>query len=74
MRNASFLAFGWYPFSLLLCHSCRAVDEMGHRIDELENSIGELMAQAGIDEEPTADGAAPPARSAATPGLRDPLV
>ena len=33
-----------------------AVDEMGHRIDELENSIGELMAQAGIDEEP-ADGA-----------------
>ena len=32
------------------------VDEMGVRIDELENSIGELMAQAGIDEEP-ADGA-----------------
>ena len=58
----------------LLCHSCRVVDEMGHRIDELENSIGELMAQAGIDEEPSADGAAPPARSAATPGLRDPLV
>jgi hypothetical protein len=24
---------------------------MGHRIDELENSIGELMAQAGIEEE-----------------------
>ena len=33
---------------------------MGVRIDELENSIGELMAQAGIDEEPAADGAAPP--------------
>lgn len=29
---------------------------MGNRIDELENSIGELMAQAGIDEEPAADG------------------
>jgi len=25
---------------------------MGNRIDELENSIGELMAQAGIDEDP----------------------
>jgi hypothetical protein len=24
---------------------------MGHRIDELENSIGELMAQAGIEDE-----------------------
>ena len=33
---------------LLLC----TVDEMGNRIDELENSIGELMAQAGIDEDP----------------------
>ena len=30
---------------------------MGHRIDELENSIGELMAQAGIEEEPAAEGA-----------------
>ena len=29
------------------------------RIDELENSIGELMAQAGIDDEP---GAHPRAR------------
>ena len=37
----------------------RAVDEMGHRIDELENSIGELMSQAGIEEEAAADGAAP---------------
>ncbi len=36
-----------------------AVDEMGHRIDELENSIGELMAQAGIDDEPAVEGAAP---------------
>ena len=33
------------------------IDEMGHRIDELENSIGELMAQAGIEEEPAAEGA-----------------
>jgi len=37
------------------------VDEMGARIDALENSIGELMAQAGIEEEgekrpPTAQG------------------
>jgi len=27
-----------------------AVDGMGERIDELENSIGELMTQAGIEE------------------------
>ena len=27
------------------------IDEMGDRIDELENSIGELMAQAGIEDE-----------------------
>jgi len=37
------------------------IDEMGARIDALENSIGELMAQAGIEEEgekrpPTAQG------------------
>jgi len=33
---------------------------MGHRIDELENSIGELMSQAGIEEEAAAaEGAAP---------------
>eukprot|EP00967_Tisochrysis_lutea_P055387 scaffold69596_cov35-Tisochrysis_lutea.AAC.1 len=37
---------------------CCAVDEMGHRIDELENSIGELMAQAGIEED--AEGTQPP--------------
>ena len=42
-----------------------AVDEMGHRIDELEGSIGELMAQAGIDEEPVAEGEAGSAGSAA---------
>ena len=37
------------------------IDEMGHRIDELESSIGELMAQAGIDEEPLPETAnAPP--------------
>ena len=36
------------------------IDEMGHRIDELESSIGELMAQAGIDEEPLPEGGAPP--------------
>ncbi len=28
----------------------REVDEMGNRIDELEKSIGDLMAQAGVDE------------------------
>ena len=27
------------------------IDEMGDRIDELETSIGELMAQAGIEDE-----------------------
>ena len=36
---------------------------MGVRIDELENSIGELMAQAGIDEEGV-DGAAAPGQPA----------
>ena len=55
------------PLSLLTYVPSCAVDEMGNRIDELENSIGELMAQAGIDEEGHADGAAPPGRPAATP-------
>jgi hypothetical protein len=32
------------------------IDEMGNRIDDLEHSIGDLMAQAGIDE--TAEGEA----------------
>ena len=55
---------------LFLCCCCcctRAVDEMGVRIDELENSIGELMAQAGIDDEPGAhpEGAPPPSQPAA---------
>ena len=27
------------------------IDEMGSRIDELEGSIGELMTQAGVEEE-----------------------
>jgi|EP01047_Picozoa_sp_COSAG01_P040940 heat shock factor-binding protein 1 len=26
------------------------IDEMGGRIDELEKSIGDIMAQAGIEE------------------------
>mmetsp|Transcript_14363 Transcript_14363/g.30763 ORF Transcript_14363/g.30763 Transcript_14363/m.30763 type:complete len:80 (-) Transcript_14363:203-442(-) len=26
------------------------IDEMGHRIDDLERSIGELIQQAGVDE------------------------
>ena len=43
------------------------IDEMGARIDELENSIGELMAQAGIDEEPLPEGAAPPQPVPAAP-------
>ena len=42
-----------------------SVDEMGVRIDELENSIGELMAQAGIDDEPGAHPEGPPAQPAA---------
>jgi hypothetical protein len=29
----------------------RAVDDMGSRIDELEKSIGDIMAQAGIEDE-----------------------
>jgi len=47
------------------------IDEMGHRIDELENSIGELMAQAGIDDEPPAETTA----TAPAPGRgAEPLV
>ena len=39
---------------------------MGHRIDELENSIGELMSQAGIEEDAAAaEGAEPKADEAA---------
>lgn len=33
---------------------------MGGRIDDLEKSIGELMAQAGIEEEADKAGAAKP--------------
>ena len=29
------------------------IDEMGTRIDDLEKSIGELIQQAGIEEEET---------------------
>ncbi len=31
------------------------VDDMGSRIDELEKSIGDLMTQAGIQEENQSD-------------------
>ena len=41
----------------LLCFAV-SVDEMGGRIDDLEKSIGELMAQAGIEEEAAKNGAA----------------
>ncbi|CAN7990925.1 unnamed protein product [Ixodes hexagonus] len=29
---------------------CSLLDEMGHRIDDLERNITELMSQAGVDE------------------------
>eukprot|EP01084_Bolivina_argentea_P128980 227884_1 len=32
------------------------LDDMGKRLDELESSIGELMTQAGIDEDLTKQG------------------
>ena len=32
------------------------IDEMGTRIDDLEGSIGELMSQAGIDENESGEG------------------
>lgn len=47
------------------------IDEMGARIDELESSIGDLMAQAGIDEEQLAE-EGPPATAAATPAANQP--
>lgn len=37
------------------------IDEMGNRIDDLEKSIGELMAQAGIEEDAEKSKAAAPA-------------
>ena len=36
------------------------IDEMGTRIDDLENSIGELIQQAGVEEE--GKGGAPPSQ------------
>ena len=36
------------------------IDEMGTRIDDLEHSIGDLMAQAGIDESAAEEGGAAP--------------
>jgi heat shock factor-binding protein 1 len=53
-------------FTLSLTSSSFAVDEMGGRIDDLEKSIGELMAQAGIEEE--ADKAAAAAAAAKSNG------
>ena len=44
-----------------------AVDEMGGRIDDLEKSIGELMSQAGIEEEAEKASAKPAAAPAAAP-------
>ena len=35
------------------------IDEMGARIDDLESSIGELMAQAGVEDGADAQGNAP---------------
>ena len=48
------------------------IDEMGARIDELESSIGDLMAQAGIDEEQLADDPAAAPASASTPAANPP--
>ena len=31
------------------------IDEMGARIDDLERSVGELMQQAGVEEEDDAN-------------------
>ena len=38
-------------FFSLTQHLSAAVDEMGGRIDELEKSIGDIMQQAGIEDE-----------------------
>jgi heat shock factor-binding protein 1 len=32
------------------------IDEMGGRIDELERSISDLMTQAGVEQQPGAQG------------------
>lgn len=52
--------------------SCLSVDEMGGRIDDLEKSIGELMAQAGIEEE--ADKASAKPAAAAAPAAAAPAA
>ncbi len=58
-QNKTLVAAHAPLFCACCCCCTRAVDEMGVRIDELENSIGELMSQAGIEEEAAAEGAAP---------------
>ena len=35
------------------------IDEMGNRIDDLEKSIGELMQQAGVEDQSDMQGNAP---------------
>ena len=48
-----FIFFFLFFFIVLLrmCVNIYLVDDMGKRLDELESSIGELMTQAGIDED-----------------------
>lgn len=43
----------WNCVSLLCILDYDALDEMGNRIDELENSINDLRAEMGVDDSPS---------------------
>ena len=50
------------------------IDDMGKRIDELESSIGELMAQAGVEDELASSGKDGAGASAAGGVLKDAIA
>ncbi|KAL4182087.1 hypothetical protein AMTRI_Chr12g274190 [Amborella trichopoda] len=42
-----------FPFDIYWILNCNALDEMGNRIDELEQSINDLKAEIGGDGSPS---------------------
>lgn len=42
--------FDVYEVDLLSYSLTLSLDDMGHRIDDLEKNIGDLMIQAGVEE------------------------
>lgn len=56
-----------FPFPPHLPPCVHKVDEMGTRIDAMEKSIGDLMTQAGIEEEAEKKAAAAAAATSSAP-------